>query len=586
MHLVMTWKTNKEATMRNPLNMNYPYQLGPVRHPIEKLDLMPLLNRSLVDYEKYNCFISQAMVKDCMSLQATRGCPFKCIYCHKVWSKKHRVRSAENLFAEVQLYYRMGVKRYAFVDDIFNFDIKNSTRFYRLIIQNQLKVQLFFPNGLRGDLLTRDYIDLMAEAGTVNIAFALETGSPRLQKLIKKHMNIEKLKEMMEYTCRQYPEIIIELQTMHGFPTETEAEAMMTMNFILGFKWLDFPYINILKIFPNTDMEKLALENGISRETIVRSQDLTYDELPETLPFDKNFSYKYQGKFLHEYFLLKDRLLSVLPKQMKLLTENEIIQKYNSYFPGQIKSAADLLKIANISTEELDVTHCLPEHTYSAPQLNEKIRKHSPANQAHPDALKVLLLDLSLFFNSTRSVLYDVVEPPLGLMYLLTYLEKQQGPRIHGKIAKSRIDFDSYDELKTLLEEFPPDVLGIRTLTLFKNFFHQTVNLVREWGYMGPIVTGGPYATSDYPTILQNPNVDLVVLGEGEITFAEIIGKIVANNGLLPGEHELKEIPGIAFVPGRNNTTAAREEKIHPPEIRQHRIKKILEKFSDNLEDE
>ena len=155
------------------------------RPHINNLDDLLMPDRSLVNYEKYNRYIGQALVKHCISLQATRGCPFKCAYCHNIWPKNHVVRSAENILAEVLLYYSMGVRRFAFIDDIFNFDIKNSTRFFKLIIENNMDLQLFFPNGLRGDILTKEYIDLMIEAGTINAALALETASPRLQKLLK-----------------------------------------------------------------------------------------------------------------------------------------------------------------------------------------------------------------------------------------------------------------------------------------------------------------------------------------------------------------------------------------------------------------
>jgi radical SAM superfamily enzyme YgiQ (UPF0313 family) len=559
-----------------------------VRPQIADLDRMPLLNRSFVDYEKYNQFIGQSMVKDCMSLQATRGCPYRCVYCHKIWPKTHMVRSAENIFAEIQVYYHMGVTRFAFVDDIFNLDIKNSSRFYQLIIKNKLKVQLFFPNGLRGDILTREYIDLMVEAGTVNIAFALETASPRLQKLTRKNLHIEKFRENLQYTCETYPEIILELQTMHGFPTETREEALMTLDFIFGIKWLDFPYINVLKIFPNTDMEKLALENGVSKQAIARSCDLAYDELPDTLPFSKSFSYTYQAKFLHEYFLAKERLLHILPYQMKLFNEDELIQKYNSYMPGRLNSLADLLEITGIDESELEPTLCSPINSKFVPHLNQKIRNYFPGDVPAKDAFKILLLDLSLFFSKDRNVLYDVVEPPLGLMYLLTYLKHQLGNRINGKIAKSHIDFDTYEDLNTMLAEFKPDVIGIRTLTLFKHFFHDTVSMIRKWGFKAPIIAGGPYATSDCHSILQDVNIDLVVLGEGEITFYEVITAIMENNRGFPNEKVLEEIAGLAFVPGRstgkrlvgdNGITETKED-------RKDRQKQMMTQFNDDLENE
>jgi amino acid adenylation domain-containing protein/non-ribosomal peptide synthase protein (TIGR01720 family) len=524
------------------------------RSPVTDIVGLPIPDRSLVNYEKYNQYIGQALVKYSIALQATRGCPYNCAYCHKIWPKKHITRSAENIFEEVTLYYNMGIRRFVFIDDIFNLNIKNSARFFELIIENRLQVQLFFPNGLRGDILTREYIDLMVKAGTVELALALETASPRLQKMIGKQLNLQKLEENIEYFCQEYPQVILELFIMHGFPSETREEADLTLNFVKKFKWLHFPYFHILKIYSNTDMEKLALENGISRKAIVQCQDLAYHELPETLPFEKSFTLKYQADFFNNYFMSKERLLHVLPYQMKLLTEDEILQKYNSYLPVEFDCFDDLLKFMDISQQELGTspkTLFPAESTFTPVDLNEKIKTHFPVKEPADNALKVLLLDLSQFFSSESHILYDVVEPPLGLMSIMTHLNRQLGARVCGKIAKSRIDFDCFAELKQLLDHFQPEIIGIRTLTYYKDFFHKTVVMIRNWGYEVPIIAGGPYATSDYTTVLQDSHVDLVVLGEGEITFCELTERIIENNGQLPGEEVLKEVQGIAFVPDR-----------------------------------
>ena len=47
----------------------------------------------------------------------------------------------------------------------------------------------------------------------------------------------------------------------------------------------------------------------------------------------------------------------------------------------------------------------------------------------------------------------------MGLIYLLTYLEKEMGQKVIGKIAKSGMDFDNYGELIQLLDLFKPDVM-------------------------------------------------------------------------------------------------------------------------------
>jgi amino acid adenylation domain-containing protein len=546
------------------------------RPAIEDFDGLPIPDRSLVDYEKYSKFIGITIVKNYISLQSTRGCPYNCAYCHKIWPKKHFVRSAENIFEEIKQYYNMGVRRFSFIDDVFNLDIKNSRKFFELILKNGLDIQIYFPNGLRGDLLTPEYMDLMIEAGTIQISFALETASPRLQKLVGKNLNIDRMYNNIDYICKKHPQIILDLFTMHGFPSETEEEAMMTLDYIKSFQWLHFPYIFILKIYPNTEMEKLALENGVSREAIFKSMNLTFHDLPDTLPFDKSFTINYQAAFLEEYFLLKERLLKVLPYQMKVFTESDIVAKYNSYLPVEIKSFEGLLKFVGITGQELNTEHCLDENSFHVPGLNSKIKKNFPPKKSSQTALRVLLLDLSQYFSQGRELLNDLVEPPLGLMYIMTYLNRHFSSKIKGKVAKSRIDFDNYEELKELLTEFKPDLIGIRTLTLFRDFFHKTVAMIRHWGIDIPIIAGGPYASSDYAALLQDRNVDLVVRGEGEVTFTELIEKILENEGKLPAEKVLKEVAGIVFIPQKE----ARREKLAREIIMLDGIEELLSRES------
>ena len=109
-------------------------------------------------------------------------------------------------------------------------------------------------------------------------------------------------------------------------------------------------------------MAELAIKSGIPANSIYASKGLLYHELPDTLPFEKNFTMMYQTTFLNEYFLSKERLLHVLPHQMKLLTEDEIAQKYNTYLPKDITSFDELLRFTNISRSELTVQECLDEN--------------------------------------------------------------------------------------------------------------------------------------------------------------------------------------------------------------------------------
>ncbi|MCP4148829.1 MAG: AMP-binding protein, partial [bacterium] len=490
----------------------------------EDLDRLQNPDRSLIDYEKYRPYIGQAMVKNSITIHMSRGCVYNCAYCFKIWPKKYILRSAENIFDEIKLFYQMGVRRFAFVDDLPNFNIEVSSKLFQMIIEKKMKIHLHFPNGIRGDILTKEYIDLMVAAGAITMDLALETTSHRLQKMVRKNLNLGRLAENVKYITERYPHVILETQILHGIPTETEEEARASLEYIKNTKWFHFPYIHILNIYPRSDMAEIAVQNGIPREAIQRSADLAYHELPETLPFTEAFTRQYQSEFLNEYFLSRERLLAVLPHQMKVLTEDELVQKYDSYLPMKVERFQTLLDHVGIRREELDAEF-LPEDYGHVPGINQKLHDHFAPLKVSPakDALKVLLLDLSQYFTHQSEMMYDVVEPPLGLMYLMTHLQRTFGAQIEGKIAKSRIDFDNYDRLKELIHQFKPDVIGIRTLNFYKDFFHKTVSLLKQWEIDVPIIAGGPYATSNYPTLLKDKNIDLAVVGEGEITLAELI---------------------------------------------------------------
>ena len=45
------------------------------------LNIFPFVDRSLINYDKYHKYVGDAGMKCHMSIQATRGCPYKCFYC-------------------------------------------------------------------------------------------------------------------------------------------------------------------------------------------------------------------------------------------------------------------------------------------------------------------------------------------------------------------------------------------------------------------------------------------------------------------------------------------------------------------------
>ena len=80
-------------------------------------------------------------------------------------------------------------------------------------------------------------IDLMIEAGSVGLNLSLEHASPRMQEVMRKRLDVDILHDNLEYITEKYPHVNLTLNAMHGFPTETEEEALLTLNYIKSIKW-------------------------------------------------------------------------------------------------------------------------------------------------------------------------------------------------------------------------------------------------------------------------------------------------------------------------------------------------------------
>ena len=187
------------------MNKNLKIFKTPTRDQISNLDTLPFYDRSIVDYEKYRDYIGHAGVKHSMSVQATRGCPYRCFYCDVYKTTLHHFRrSVDNIFEEVKMLADIGVKRIEFIDDIFNVKAKDFKQFFRLVLKHKLKLNFFFPSALKGDLLDKEGIDLMIEAGGLGVNISLESGSDRLQKVMRKNLNLDKFYENAKRRCPRH----------------------------------------------------------------------------------------------------------------------------------------------------------------------------------------------------------------------------------------------------------------------------------------------------------------------------------------------------------------------------------------------
>lgn len=231
------------------------------RPPIDNLDTIPFPSWDLIPLERYSehpGMFGNSGKRRFMTLFTSRGCPYHCIYCHNNFGKSFRGRTPENVVSEIEaLMSHYGIKEFEIVDDIFNLDIQRAERICDLIIQKGLDISLVFPNGLRADRLERDLLEKLKRAGTKCIFFPIETASPRVQRLARKNLNIEKALEAISIADKL--DILCHSFFMLGFPTETKEEILKTIDFAAGSR-LHLSNFFIVTPFPGTELGKAYMD--------------------------------------------------------------------------------------------------------------------------------------------------------------------------------------------------------------------------------------------------------------------------------------------------------------------------------------
>jgi radical SAM superfamily enzyme YgiQ (UPF0313 family) len=86
----------------------------------------------------------------------------------------------------------------------------------------------------------------MKQAGVQRIAYSIESASPRVQKLIRKRLDLEKASRIAERTVRMG--FLTKGFFMLGFPTETKEEMEATIRFARASA---FHIVNFSRVLPN-----------------------------------------------------------------------------------------------------------------------------------------------------------------------------------------------------------------------------------------------------------------------------------------------------------------------------------------------
>ncbi len=269
---------------------------------VENLDTLPMVDFSLAKYDDW----SSDMV---FAIEVGRGCPFGCVFCstNSFWGRRYRLKSPERIFNEIKdIHQRFGITRFHFMHDMFTFKKSNILEICKLLKTLDFKIE--WVCSARLDCLDFEMIDAMIDAGMYNIYFGVESGSPRMQKLINKNLNIENAVSIIGYLDSKN----IEIQTsfIYGFPEETEEDVCHTLSLIsklMQFKNVDVQ-THLCAFLPQTPLTQKYKEsltptqhysNFTGEVAIDECKDII-DNNPEL--FDQVMEYKTELREKLQYF--------------------------------------------------------------------------------------------------------------------------------------------------------------------------------------------------------------------------------------------------------------------------------------------
>jgi len=233
---------------------------------IENLDTLPWPAWHLLPVEKYAVPATGGdTAEPVFAIISSRGCPNQCIFCdsHTIFGRKFRVRSANNIFAELlYLNEKFGVKQFDFVDDTITVNRNRILELCSLMLENDCNFK--WMCNARVNTVDAEMLSKMKNAGCVRVEFGIESGDPEVLKNIKKAVTIEQIKNA--HKIAKEAGMSIGSFVMVGNIGEDFTSIMKTRK-LLEQTDTDDIYIAIATPFPGTELYRIAQRKNWLRVT-------------------------------------------------------------------------------------------------------------------------------------------------------------------------------------------------------------------------------------------------------------------------------------------------------------------------------
>ena len=234
-----------------------------------------------------------------------------CDFCSAVrmFGRKYRMRNPDNVVNEIEtIHKKFGATQFTFYDDAFTVDRERAEKICDEIIRRKLVIK--WDCETRVDMIDRELLQKMRDAGCIAVWFGVESGSQRILEKMHKRIKLEQTKKA--YQMAHKLGLMTVASVVLGFPGEKEETIMETINFVKQLNTNDVGFY-IATPYPGTPLYDQVKENGWLKITDFDRYD-TATPIFETpyLSMEKLSEIRY--KAYQQFYLRPSYILRMLGK--------------------------------------------------------------------------------------------------------------------------------------------------------------------------------------------------------------------------------------------------------------------------------
>ncbi len=169
-----------------------------------------------------------------ISMLTSRGCPFQCSFCSApgMWTTKYVAREPAEVVSEIEYNIRKyNIKNIDFQDLTSFLTKKWIKEFCHLVLEKELQFTWQLPQGSRSEVIDEESAELLYRSGCRNFWFALDSGSRRIIKSMKKKVNPDYLYEAMKIARKKG--ITTGINVIVGVPEERVTDILASYKYVL-----------------------------------------------------------------------------------------------------------------------------------------------------------------------------------------------------------------------------------------------------------------------------------------------------------------------------------------------------------------